>query len=526
MKKNRIITISLREIKKSKKRFFSLCILSILGVAFFVGMKMSGPTMLESLDKYYDDNKMYDLKVVSSLGLEEDDIKEIEKLNDKYIVVGSHTKDVLFNDGEHEAVLRLQEINENINNIIVLKGRLPQKNNEIVVEDGIEYKTNYKIGDKITLNLELNDTSIITNELEIVGIVLSPEYLNKSQITQSRGNTSIGNGQVAYYSYVLKDLFNLDYYTEIYILDKDAVKYKTNSNDYQNIIENDKEEIETIKENRQKIRYTKLFVESTNKLNEEEEKGNNNLNEAKKQLDEYKNKLDDFKKQLDNAKTKLDKAILKIENGNKLLKVSKYKLDQGYKKLNSSKKEIENNIKKYNITYDKLATFIKKYDSSSFSINDIINLLNDNNIDAKKIIDESIVNIKNVVNTYNINLEELFNKYEIDIENLLKKTDIKLNEILHSITIKQLKEIILDDDFIILIKESIPKNSIYYNEIENYLDEFSSIKENIIILFSGIREIENGYIEYNNNLKIINDKEIELNKALKEYENGIKKYNI
>ena len=84
MRRNRILTMSFREIKNSRKRFFSLCILSILGVSFFVGMKMSGPTMLESLNKYYDDNKMYDLKVISTLGLEDEDVEEIQKLNSQY----------------------------------------------------------------------------------------------------------------------------------------------------------------------------------------------------------------------------------------------------------------------------------------------------------------------------------------------------------------------------------------------------------------------------------------------------------
>lgn len=227
MKKNRIITMSLREIKKSKKRFFSLCILSALGVSFFVGMKMSGPTMIESLDKYYDNNKMYDLKVISTLGLEDEDIKEIQKLNNEYEIVGSHTKDAIFNDGKHEAVLRLHEINDGMNNIIIIDGRMPEKYNEIVVEDGINFKTDFKVGDKIKLKLETDDTSIKTDELEIVGIVISPEYLNNNQVTQSRGNTNIGNGQVAYYSYALKDLFNLDYYTEIYVLDNAATKYTT-----------------------------------------------------------------------------------------------------------------------------------------------------------------------------------------------------------------------------------------------------------------------------------------------------------
>ena len=523
MKKNRIITMSLREIKTTKKRFFSLCVLSILGVSFFVGMKMSGPTMIKSLDKYYDSNKIYDLKIISTLGLEEEDIKEIEKLNNNYKVVGSHTKDALFNDGKYESVLRIHEINKDMNNIIITKGRLPQNKNEIVVEDGILYKTDYKIGDKIKLKLDSDDTSLNSKELEIVGIVLSPAYVNNNEVTQSRGNTTIGNGQVAYYSYALKDLFNIDYYTEIYVQDNNATKFTTNSKDYQKRIETDEKQISTIKDTRQKARYTKLFTEANNKINEEFEKGNSKLNEAKEKLEQSKEQLENGKKQLDNAKYELDQANLQIQRGKRQLKESKEQLAKGKEQLNTGKNEIENKIKDYNITYDKLANFVKKYDSSSFSINDIINLFSDNNIDIKKNIEESLVNIKSIANSYGINLEALFNRYGINTGELLQKTDIKLNEVLDVITVNQLKEIILDEEFITLIKESIPKNSAYYNEIDNYLKDFSNTKENIIKLFAGVREIENGYIEYNNNLNLINTKEKELNRAIREYENSLNK---
>ncbi len=525
MKKNRIITMSLREIKKSKKRFFSLCILSVLGVSFFVGMKMSGPTMLKSLDEYYDKNKMYDLKIISTLGLVDEDIKEIEKLNNKYQVIGSHTKDALFNDGDHEAVLRLHELNNEMNNIILTEGRLPQNYNEIVVEDGIIFKTDYKIGDKIILNLESDDQDLKTHELEIVGVVISPEYLNNNQITQSRGNTSLGNGQVAYYSYALKDLFNLDYYTEIYVLDNDATKYRTNTKEYLQKIDDDEKILASIKEIRQEARYNSLLEEATSKLKEEEEKGNNELNEAQKKLDDYKKKLDDGKRQLDNSKIKLDKAKSQIQSGNKLLKESKEKLQKGKKELDSGKEEIQNKLIAYNTTYDKLADFIKKYDSSSFSINDVINLFSEDKIDIKKTLEGSLVNVKAVASSHGIDLEALLNQYGINDEALLQKVDIKLNELLDAMTIKQLKEIILDDRFIIIIKDSIPKNTPYYDKIEKYLSDFSESKENIKKLFSGVREIENGYVEYSNNLEEITKAEKELNNASKEYENSLKKYN-
>ena len=525
MKKNRIITMSLREIKKSKKRFFSLCVLSILGVSFFVGMKMSGPTMLESLDKYYDNNRMYDLKIISTLGLEDEDIKEIQKLNNKYTVVGSHTKDTIFNDGKHEAVLRMHEINEGMNNIIIIDGRMPEKYNEIVVEDGIEYKTDYKIGDKIKLELEDDDTEVKTDELEIVGIAISPEYLNNNQITQSRGNTSLGNGQVAYYSYVLKDLFNLEYYTEIYVLDNEATKYKTTTKDYLKRIEDDEKLIETIKESRQKDRYTQFLEDNNNKLKVEEEKANSELDKAQKQLEQYKTELDNGKRELDNAKRELDNANIQIQQGNQKLKESKEELAKGYQKLKNGKKEIEDKIKGYDITYDKLADFVKKYDSSSFSVNDIVKLFSNDNIDIRSTIENSLVNIKIVANSYGIDLEEMLNRYGINVGNLLDGADVKLNEILDAVTINQLKKIILDEDFIVLVRESIPKDFAYYNEIKTSLDEFSNNKDNIIKLFSGIRDIENGYSEYYKNLRLINEKEVELNKASRDYKNGIAKYN-
>ena len=123
-------------------------------------------------------------------------------------------------------------------------------------------------------------------------------------------------------------------------------------------------------------------------------------------------------------------------------------------------------------------------------------------------------------------MNTLFKKYGIKEEKLLEASDIKLNEIIDSVTIQQLKQLILDEEFIILVKESIPKDFAYYNKTITYLDEFSSVKESIIKLFTGIRDIENGYLEYNKNLKIINDKEEELNKAHKEFKSGVEKYNL
>ena len=79
--KNRIITTSIREIKNSYKRFISLIVISLLGVSVFVGIKMSAPDMIKSLDVYYDNSDVYDIKIISTLGLTNKDIEALNNID-------------------------------------------------------------------------------------------------------------------------------------------------------------------------------------------------------------------------------------------------------------------------------------------------------------------------------------------------------------------------------------------------------------------------------------------------------------
>ena len=152
MKKDRINTSSIREIKSSFKRFLSLLVMSMLGVLVFVGIKMAAPDMMKSLDKYYDDNNVYDIKVVSTLGLTNDDVSAIKKVKNIKEAYGSYSKDVLTNIKEQELVLKLIGINNKVNKVKILEGRMPKNNNEIVIEKAMLDKESLKIGDVITID--------------------------------------------------------------------------------------------------------------------------------------------------------------------------------------------------------------------------------------------------------------------------------------------------------------------------------------------------------------------------------------
>ena len=228
MKKDRINTTSIREIKHSFKRFLSLLVMSMLGVGVFVGIKMASLDMMKSVDKYYDDTNLYDIKVISTLGLTNDDIYAIEKIDGIKKVYGSYSKDVIASTKDEELVLKVIGINDEVNKIEILEGRMPKNNDEVIIEKAMKNKESLNIGDYVTIN----DDTFKAKKLKIVGIVKSPLYIVSDTGSTNRGNTNIGTGKINYYVYVNNDNFDIDYFTEIYITVDGAKKYTTNSDEY------------------------------------------------------------------------------------------------------------------------------------------------------------------------------------------------------------------------------------------------------------------------------------------------------
>lgn len=117
MKKTALIKDTLRDIRKSKGRFLSIVVIIALGVAFFSGLKMAPESMEFTADKYYDDYGLMDIRLVSTLGLTEDDIEEMKKVKGVKDTFGTYTMDALAEYNDKEIVLKVHgyEKDTNIN---------------------------------------------------------------------------------------------------------------------------------------------------------------------------------------------------------------------------------------------------------------------------------------------------------------------------------------------------------------------------------------------------------------------------
>ncbi len=247
--KNKLLLSSFRKIWSTRKKFLSLLCMSLLGVGFFVGIKATSPDMTKTLDKYLSDNDVYDIEVISSLGLTEDDIEELESLDIASNVVGNKYSDEVINLDTQEEVIRIIALSD-INKPILIDGDLPKNSNEIVVEEAFLNDNDLKIND--TLSIESDNLN--NKNFKIVGVVESPLYF-----TSSRGTTSVGNGQWNYYFYTLEEVFNLDYYSSIYLRLDNKEDYITNSDEYLDLVNKGIDEIEEIQKSRQDARYEELY---------------------------------------------------------------------------------------------------------------------------------------------------------------------------------------------------------------------------------------------------------------------------
>ena len=147
---------SIKEIKNTYKRFISILLMAFLGVGFFAGLRAASPDMIDTFDQFYEDNQVYDIQIISTLGLTDDDIEELEKVDEVESVVGSFEKDGIIDIDNKEIVTKLITIGE-INKPILVDGNMPQNDRECLVEEGFLKSNNKQIGDMV--DVEIEDTT-------------------------------------------------------------------------------------------------------------------------------------------------------------------------------------------------------------------------------------------------------------------------------------------------------------------------------------------------------------------------------
>ncbi len=216
-----------REIKTHPGRYLAILAIVALGVGFYAGLFVIEDAMLDTTNSYITAYNLYDFSVSSTLGLYEDDVKQLAKIKGIEQAEGVKTADAMCKGtAGNEQVLHFMSISKYIALPELVAGRMPRNSDECLA-DSARY-TEDDIGKKITLK-DADHSTFAHAEYTIVGIANSVEFMN-----YQRGSTSLGGGSVNSFCYIPRDGFATEYFTAVHLkADTDAYIY---SDEYREVI--------------------------------------------------------------------------------------------------------------------------------------------------------------------------------------------------------------------------------------------------------------------------------------------------
>lgn len=329
---------TLRTIHTTLSRFLAIVAIVALGTGFFAGLMMTGPDMRQAMDTYYDDNHVWDIRLISTLGFSNDDIHQFDDVEGVRACMPNHTVDAIARMNDTQVAVRVssfdttmaqQFVGEHahaakdpssdfLNRFQLVTGRLPQSPDECLAA---AYAPHAQLseGDIVDITSANEDLDKIfsTRHLRVVGTITSPLY----PYTRSFGSTTIGSGSIDQYIFVPTSTFQQDFpYTELYISVEGADSVQSNSDAYKNIVGATKERLEA-----QKDRMSVLRQHEVQEL-------------AQSKLDEKKA---EFEQQKDEAFEKLEAGESELARKHRTLQDSWRKYTQGTSKLKASREAFE-----------------------------------------------------------------------------------------------------------------------------------------------------------------------------------------
>ncbi len=317
-----------RTIKGSLARFLAIAGIVALGCGFFAGLKMASPDMQEAAHTFYENQHLYDLRVISTLGLSEKDVSALASVEGVEAVMPSRTVDIMATLTSSQSTARVSSFRPGeLNQPIVVEGRLPQGPYECVMSADPKKRADISLGQQIELPDTSNGVHLKGGSYTVVGFVNAPTYPYVSNF----GTTSLGNGIVQQFVYVTEDAFaDDDPYTEVYVTVQGATRYKSGSSAYQSAVDSVAERITQMNPSLASLRLQELKDDAQTQVDEARQKLEQSRQEAADKLGDAQKKLDDAEAQISAQQQKLDDGQKQYDTGRQQLTASRYSAEQQF----------------------------------------------------------------------------------------------------------------------------------------------------------------------------------------------------
>lgn len=355
------------------KRFISIALISLLGVAVLTGIYAGCRDAFLATDRFFDTQGLHDIQVLSTAGLTDDDIAALRKISGVAKVQGERSQTVTV-DLNGKKTVTMQEIGTNgIDQPYLQSGRMPEKSGEIAVTRKFIKDSGYKKGDHIAVTPQdsassassatssVSDSGESDNqapsfptELTIVGVVLDPQDLTNPD-GYSGTNAFRSSATSDYTFFAPSDGVTGSMYTAVTILVKGAADKDSFSDVYDDTVSEVADRIDgTVRTNRQKARHQELLDAGTKQIDEAKAQTDKQFAAAQQQIDSNRSQLNQQIDQIVNmqagaAAGSLDETTREtlretVIAASPQLAEAKAQLDQAQSKLDQQKKDTERTL--------------------------------------------------------------------------------------------------------------------------------------------------------------------------------------
>lgn len=373
-----------REILRSFSRFLSIFLIIFIGCGFYAGINSTMPDMNLTAKEYFDATNLMDLKLVSTIGIKAEDIKNVKSLDFVEGVSVGYSKDVFYKNNGQNLVLKFMSLNDNhtsdsdnINKLTLIEGKMPEKSGECVVDQKFRLNDDgFELGSQITVTSPYADADIdeilTTDKFTIVGYVTTPLYIG-----YERDKTTVGNGNVSGFVFVNENDFNLDYYSEMFVTLKNC-DLEPFSDEYLQQVDKYRNEVVDAFSKSVNDRYDYLYnlysdkiSSAQSKISQLEQILSSDLSQLYSQKAQIENSISELEKQLETststilkfqlskAKTSLSQieSLIEARDNNDVdyLAQLENQLGDAKNEISNSKYELENISDPVILSYDRFS---------------------------------------------------------------------------------------------------------------------------------------------------------------------------
>ena len=297
-----------------------------------------------SADNFFDDQRLFDLCIMSTLGLTDDDLDVLGELEEVETIEGVYSETVhAVVDGNDLSIALKTYYPGGINQPYVIEGHLPEQVNEVAITEKFSAASGLKVGDVFQIKEDLEEDeepTFLRDEFQVSAVIIDTLDVNNAGGSVSFRASSTEEDTV----YLLPEAVDSDIYTAIYITLDGTRELFCYSDEYEDKVQAFSDYIEEeIKEQRTEARTEAVKEEAYKELEDAEKEVYDELAKAEQelldaeaelaeQLGEAKQQLEEgeaeFLKQIADAKAKLYQGEKDIQDGLRQLEEAEQTLNE------------------------------------------------------------------------------------------------------------------------------------------------------------------------------------------------------